>query len=136
MSEISTQHTIPTQHSLLKSKKVPRPPLTLKTQIHLKDILYDLKDELLGDCDHQVLTGQQRTQYSKIKENEANFAQLQDTLSRRKLTFSTFSFKPSDIEDDPYMKPIVRGIHSNKVTMSVTESWSPKQTRIFLKKSE
>jgi hypothetical protein len=54
------------------------------------------------------------------------FNELLDTLSKRKLTFMNFSFKSSELDEDPSMKPIIKGIydHKQKGSMLVTELWT------------
>jgi hypothetical protein len=54
------------------------------------------------------------------------FTSLSNTLNTRKLTFAKFAFKLNEVEDDQYMKPIIRGLYDGKKpgTMLVSELWT------------
>ena len=60
------------------------------------------------------MTAQQKSQMSRIQKNEKMFSALGDTLSTRKLTFAKFAFKFTEVDEDIYMKPILKGIYDRE----------------------
>lgn len=72
------------------------------------------------------MTPQQKTQMNRMQKNEHLFTQLSDTLNTRKLTFAKFAFKFTEIDEDYYMKPILKGLYEREPqgTMLVSELWT------------
>jgi hypothetical protein len=62
------------------------------------------------------------------------FTALSDTLNSRKLTFAKFAFKFTEVEEDHYMRPILKGILEREKTgtMLVSELWSKENLRQYL----
>lgn len=51
---------------------------------------------------------------------------MQDTLATRKITFAKFAFKPTEYDEDRYLKPIIKGLFDKEKrgSMLVSELWT------------